>query len=307
MMTVLNPADPITALIAAPQSGVLAIISDVEGTSYRAVGAMMAVMGPDQRVGTLSSGCIEEDISAHALQAQDAGKPVQLRYGKGSPFFDLQLPCGGGVDILLLPNPDRQVLCDLAERRAARAPVTLLIHMDTGAMVLGEAPITQRLGNTLSVHFQPDVQFLIFGNGPEASSFAALAQSVGAPTVLLSPDTETLAVAEQHRKWHLTHPELPEALHVDSRTAIVTFFHDHDWEPAILQAALETDAFYIGSQGSRRARDARHLMLETMGVKLSALARLKGPIGLIPSTRDATTLAVSVLAEVFAEAQTVSN
>ena len=85
----------------------------------------------------------------------------------------------------------------------------------------------------------------------------------------------------------------------DERSAIILFFHDHDWEPRILKRALETPAFYIGAQGSRRARDARHQEMLLLGVKKKALRRLKGPIGLIPSARDPRTLAISVLAEVL--------
>lgn len=94
---------------------------------------------------------------------------------------------------------------------------------------------------------------------------------------------------------------------MDDRTAVVLFFHDHDWEPPILAGALETEAFYIGAQGSQRARDARLLMLRGMGVSDAACARLHGPVGVIPSARDAGTLAVSVLAEVLAKAMTPSS
>lgn len=89
---------------------------------------------------------------------------------------------------------------------------------------------------------------------------------------------------------------------IDPRTAIILFFHDHDWEPGILADALTSDAFYIGAQGSRRARDVRLLELEAMGVSKTDRARLFGPVGLIPSVRDAKTLAVSTLAEILAQA-----
>jgi xanthine dehydrogenase accessory factor len=94
----------------------------------------------------------------------------------------------------------------------------------------------------------------------------------------------------------------PDDLGADDRTAIVLFFHDHDWEPPILAGALQTPAFYIGAQGSQRARDARLQALQLIGIESTSLARLHGPVGLIPSARDAGTLAVSVLAEVLNEA-----
>ncbi len=146
----------------------------------------------------------------------------------------------------------------------------------------------------------------MFGKGPEAATFAALVQSAGYPNVLLSPDDETLAGAAAAGSGvvRLTRPGLPPDVPVDPWTAIALFFHDHEWEPPILQAALGTPAFYIGAQGSRRAREARDMDLQAMGVDGAGLSRLRGPIGMIPSARDAGTLAVSVLAEVLDVART---
>ena len=297
--------DPIAALLApGGESGVLAIIAGVEGPSYRPVGATMAVLGPRERVGTLSSGCVESDIALHALEAREAGAPRLIRYGRGSPYLDIQLPCGGGLDILLLPSPDRDVLETLVARRAARTGCTLEIEMQSGRMRLLEAGETAREGDVLRVRFDPDLRFFVFGKGPEASTFAGLVQSAGYANLVLSPDMETLAEAEALGcpTRHLTVQAYPPDLQTDDRTAILLFFHDHDWEPPILEGALRTPAFYIGAQGSQRARDARLLMLEGMGVPAEQRARLHGPVGLIPSARDAGTLAVSVLAEVLAKA-----
>jgi len=96
----------------------------------------MAVFGDNRRVGSLSSGCIEADISVQAMTALRAGAPRMLRYGRGSPFIDIQLPCGGGLDILLLPNPDRDVLTRLEQKRGERRPCSLSISLDTGVMTL---------------------------------------------------------------------------------------------------------------------------------------------------------------------------
>lgn len=300
-----SPArDPITALLAAPEGAVLAVIAGVEGPSYRPVGAAMAVFSETERAGTLSSGCVESDIALHAMESRAAGAPRLIRYGRGSPFLDIQLPCGGGLDILLLPEPDRTALGRVAENRAARVPSTLEVDVRSGAMAVRETGETGREGDILRIRFEPEIRFLVFGKGPEASTFAGLVQSAGYPNLLLSPDAETLdwGRAAGCETRHLTGPVFPAGLDVDDRTAIVLFFHDHEWEPPILAAALETPAFYIGAQGSQRARDARHLELEAMGVPPERIARLHGPVGLIPSARDAGTLAVSVLAEVLDKA-----
>lgn len=296
--------DPIDALLAASGPAVLAVIAGVEGPSYRPIGAIMAVFSETDRVGTLSSGCIESDISIHAMDVAASGKAQMLRYGRGSPFMDIQLPCGGGLDILLVPTPDADVIAEIARKRDARQPCALRFDLASGAMQIVPPAATQRTEHDLSVLFEPDIRFLVFGKGPEASTFAALVQSAGYPNLLLSPDTETLDNAGRSgcETRHLVTLDFPKGVAVDDRTAVVLFFHDHEWEPPLLAGALQTEAFYIGAQGSQRARDARHYALEAMDVDADALARLHGPVGLIPSARDAGTLAVSVLAEVLAKA-----
>ncbi|MDV7142110.1 XdhC family protein [Tropicimonas sp. TH_r6] len=308
MMT-LSPAmgpvkDPLVELLASEAPAVLAMIVGVEGPSYRPVGAAMCVFADGRRAGTLSSGCVEADITLHALETLEAGRPRQIRYGRGSPFLDIQLPCGGGLDILLLPNPDRAVLEQLVRDRRERRVCLLEIETETGAMRCLPDGDSGRDGDVFRMRYVPDIRFLVFGKGPEASTFAALVQSAGYPNLLLSPDRETLeeAAGLGCGTRHLVAQRMPEDLGVDPWTAVILFFHDHDWEPPILKGALETNAFYIGSQGSQRARDARMLELEAMGVSEAARGRLFGPVGLIPSARDAGTLAVSVLAEILAEA-----
>jgi xanthine dehydrogenase accessory factor len=294
--------DPVAELLAMREDGVLALITGVEGPSYRPVGAVMAVDSGGHRTGTLSSGCVENDIALHALEALETGRPKVIRYGRGSPFMDIQLPCGGGLEIALVPRPDRAVLSALNDARAARQAVTLSVDLADGTLALSPEGATGREGDLFRVRFLPEIRFLVFGKGPEASTFAALVRAAGYPSVLLSPDDETLEAgrAAGAGVQHLTIPGWPEGLAVDDRTAIVLFFHDHDWEPPILIGAVRTPAFYIGSQGSRRARDARLMELEAMGMTQGERAKLRGPIGLVPSARDARTLAVSVLAEVLA-------
>jgi xanthine dehydrogenase accessory factor len=294
---------PIEALLQSDESGTLAIIVGIEGPSYRPLGAMMAVLDGRRRIGSLSSGCIENDIALHAERAYEETRSNQVRYGRGSPYKDIQLPCGGGLDILLLPDPDRSVLAEILARHASRTACTLVIKPETASIDLADRGETGWSGNRFQVRIEPEISFLVFGKGPEASTFASLAQSAGYHNLVLSPDEETLATARSAgcATRHLVAARFPEDLHPDDRTAVVLFFHDHEWEPPILASALETPAFYIGAQGSQRARLSRDYELEMLGIAANDLARLKGPIGLVPSVRDARTLAVSVLAEVLAE------
>lgn len=297
--------DPINALLTAPVDGVLAIIIGIEGPSYRPLGAMMAILADGHRVGTLSSGCIESDIEHHANQALKNRKPMRVLYGHGSKYADLVLPCGGNLEILLLPHPDRHALEIVDNNRIARKPCTLNIAPDTGDMHITDDGQTGASKTQFSVRLVPDIFFYVFGKGPEACTFSALVQSAGYPNLLLSPDDETLEFGKSSGSptRHLKQPIYPADIKPDQWSAILLFFHDHEWEPPILNAALKSQAFYIGAQGSQRARDARHAEILGMGADANDIARLKGPIGLIPSARDARTLSVSVLAEVLQVAQ----
>ena len=291
--------DPLTAVLGC-DNAVLAIITAITGPSYRPLGEMMAFCG-DRQIGSLSSGCIEADLARHSRCALSDG-PLRLRYGEGSPWLDLSLPCGGGLEITLIPRPCPKLLADIATARAARQAAALCVMPDLDLRRCEPGP-TGPVPDGFRIALIPPPRFLIFGQGPEAVVFAGLVRAAGYSHLVLAPDAETLAQAKAQgcatRPLHW--PALPADLEIDNRSAVVLFFHDHDWEPPILARALASPAFYIGAQGSRRARDMRLDRLRQLGVT-DGLDRLHGPIGLIASARDPKVLAVSVLAEVLDKA-----
>lgn len=271
----------------------LAVIRAVEGPSYRPAGAAM-VLGADGTVaGNLSSGCIDADIALHAQEVAVTGGWKVLRYGRGSAFMDLQLPCGGGLEVLIVPvqRPLGKVLAAFE----ARTPIDLRLTPE-GPVPDGPAG----LECLMPLHVEPDIRFAVFGKGPEARSFARMTAGAGYDTLLFTAEDEMPAPIAQLR----LRPLRPGAVTFDQdpNTAVVLFFHDHDLEPEILRAALAGPAFYIGAQGSRRTAERRIAGLRAAGMAEADCLRVRGPIGLIPSTRDPRTLAVSVLAEVLAEA-----
>ena len=102
---------------------------------------------------------------------------------------------------------------------------------------------------------------------------------------------------------HLTDLSSPPEVTDDKWTALVLMFHDHDWEYALLEQALKGNAFYIGAMGSIRTHQDRCEMLKDKGVSPEDIARIHGPIGIIPTMRDANLLALSTLAEIVKNAQ----
>lgn len=279
---------------------VLAVLTATHGPAYRNAGAAIAIAAGGRSAGAVTSGCVEADLMLRASNLRPDAAAEHLRYGHGSPFFDLRLPCGGAVEILLFRVRDFDVLEDLARARNERRPVSLRITSH-GRLSLDDWLPTAAGSYTLRLGFRPPVRFLIFGTGAEASVFSALPRAMGYDHVLASHEESCLAAARSAGSPARMLSSLAELrdLSADRDTAVVLFYHDHDYETEILKYFLETPAFYIGAQGSRRAQEARLERLAEKGVSATALRRVRGPIGLIPSSRDPRTLAISVLAEVM--------
>ncbi len=281
--------------------GVLAVITQIVGTSYRNLGTMMAFGPQGQRTGSLSSGCIEDDIAEHAANALQTGQVRSLRYGQGSPFFDLKLPCGGGLSILLIPNPDKAVLQAILACGDAREEAALRITLSTGAMALLPSGQTAAGPDELVIVLEPELRFWVYGHGIEAMSFALMAQAAGYDVTLfgqegLQTDLSrigplNITLVASFRSYICPKP--------DRRTAVTLFFHDHENEARLLAQFLPSDALFIGAQGSLKARQRLLSDLRAQGVSQAHIDRLCPTFGLIGSCRDPRTLAVSVLAHVL--------
>ena len=284
------------------QSGVLAVIVETIGTSYRTVGTMMAFLADGRRIGSLSSGCIEDDIAEHAKTALATGQAQSLRYGTGSPFFDLKLPCGGGLTILLIPDLGPALLRQVLALGQDRQPVHLSIGLQHGDLMVLNTPETRDA--RLLVTLQPELRFWVYGHGVEAIAFASMAHAAGYDVTLygqqdLQADLSRLGSLRLHSVPSFRSYICPVP---DDRTAITLFFHDHENEARLLAQFLPSDAFFIGAQGSLMARNRLLADLRAMAVPEAHIARLRPEFGLIASCRDPRTLAVSVMAHVLSTA-----
>ncbi|WP_018063217.1 XdhC family protein [Martelella mediterranea] len=274
----------------------LALIVGIEGPAYRPVGAAMAITADGRRSGNLSSGCIEADIGLHALETLKTGRPKRLVYGTGSPFGDLRLPCGGRLEILILPRPDKRHIAALASRLKKRQSATLYVDCARNQLVFDEADAS------LTITITPDIRFLVFGKGSEARVFSSMARQAGYPTRFFSPDASD-ATAGDIMFQHLKSAQWPSDLAVDQQTAIAFFFHDHDYALPLLAGALRSNAFYIGAQGSRKTAGRQRDALHALRIPSGMIDKLVMPIGLVRSVRDPRALAISVLADVIEHAR----
>lgn len=270
------------ALLASAASGMpLCTLVGIEGSFSRRVGAQIAIAPDGGAIGSLSDGCLERQIASdtHAILVAGSG-PTLLRYGRGSPLIDFRLPCGGGLDILIDPAPDRAALSQAADLLANRQAASVALPLPDGAP---PSLLARRA-------YVPRLRTLLFGEGPEYSAFAALAATMGA-------DVEGHSRAGAGTQG-LSLGQVPPGIAADPWTAILLLFHDHEWERALLDWALTTPAFFIGAQGGGPAREDRKAMLRREGVDDSLIARIRSPIGLIARARDPEVLALSVLAEI---------
>ena len=259
------------ALAAACQPGVgLCTIVGIEGSFSRRQGAQLAVLPDGSTVGDLADSCLEIQLAMDMAQCPDR---QVVRYGRGSPKIDFRLPCGGGLDILLDPAPDR-VACRFAlGALRARHPATL-------AFSGGE--------HLLNRTYLPSLKLVVLGEGPELDAVASLCAAMELDVEILS-------------RVDLTLDRAAESVRYDPWTACLLLFHDHEWELALLEQALASEAFYIGAQGGEKARYDRALALAARGVVEEQIARLTSPVGLMPGCKTPRTLALSALSEIVAQ------
>lgn len=277
---------------------VLVTLCGVVGTSSRAPGCQMVVADDGRYTGSFSGGCIEATIVREALDVLAAGVGRTVRYGSGSPYIDVRLPCGGGIDLVFTPQPDASAIADA---------LLLLDQRKSACLAIGENAIeaSGRKPQLFALRIAPSLRILAFGQGDDLIAFATFAKDYGAIVEAITPDGPTSQqLSAASIKTHLIdrRGQLPP-VEGDPWTAVVFLFHDHDWEESLLPFALEMRAFYYGAIGSKRTHELRLENLVRQGVDDALIEKLQGRIGLIPATRDPALLALSVLAEVAASYQ----
>lgn len=278
----------------------LVVVTGTEGGAVRAPGALLAV-SESNSFGYISGGCIDADVVLQARQAIQAGEARALRYGAGSPFVDLPLPCGGAIDILISPNPHADIVRDLADHLSSRC--SFLLEISRTGELSSCTDQTRLAENAFRFRYTPKMRLRIAGRGADALALAKIADASGIEIrlqLLDDADIEDATRAGLSRIDQLTTvSDLPE-VDDDAWTAFVLLFHDRDLEVPLLRQALAGPAFYIGAVGSRRTHQIRCEALREAGCSSLDIDRVHGPIGLVPSLRDATSIALSTLAEIIA-------
>ena len=280
----------------------LVTLTDVTGSAARAPGEHMVVAKSGRSIGSFSGGCVEAAVIAEAQEVLADGSARRVRYGEGSRYIDIRLPCGGGIDLLFTPVPRRQQIDTAIAVLERREPLTLRLKVDGGLVAArsDKDDRTQWHDTAFIVRHDPVLRLVVMGHGAEPAAMLDIARAYGADVMLVSPQGSLVESAREKGMPAelLRFVGRVEGLIVDPWTAVITLFHDHDWETPLLLQVLDQRPFFVGAMGSMRTHLERQRRLLDAGADAGDIARVTGPVGLIKATRDPQTLALSIMAQV---------
>jgi len=287
---------------------VLSTITRTWGSAPRPPGSSVAIRDDGLVAGSVSGGCIEDDLIDKARQgALVAGVPQVVRYGiDADAAHRFGLPCGGLIELVLEPVQPRTQLPELLQRLERGERVRRVLTLATGEVRLepsGAADELELTDTTLTTHHGPSWRLLLIGAGQMTQYLAQMAGALGYQVTVCDPREEYATGFDVPGATLLrTMPDdTVTALKPDGHTAIIALTHDPKLDDLALMEALKSAAFYVGAIGSRvnQAKRKQRLM-EHFGMTEGELARLHGPVGLKNGARTPPEIAVSILAELTA-------
>ncbi len=295
------------------RAAMLATVVRTWGSSPRPAGSMMALREDGRCVGSVSGGCIEDDLIHRYTQVFGAGGMAVgvatelLRYGvNAEEAHRFGLPCGGTLELLLEFNPDPASLDALLASLDAGQLVQRQVCCRTGQVTLSETREPQALrfdGLQLVSTLGPGYRMLLIGSGALAEYLSAMALFNGFAVTVCDPRMNYLEVHAIPGVAMVS--DMPDdavtAFRPDTRSCIIALTHDPKLDDMALLEALHSPAFYVGAIGSRRnSAQRRARMRDHLGEAQESLRSLRGPIGIYIGSKTPAEIAVSVMAEVLA-------
>jgi len=290
----------------------LVTVVETWGSAPRPPGALLAVRDDGLVSGSVSGGCVEDDLIAQTRAAfQDPAqgparqRPSMLAYGVSKEeAARFGLPCGGTLRLVREPLLDIAWIEELLDRTARHGIVARQLTLATGVVRLLPAVRGQALqfdGSVLSSVFGPRWRLLLIGAGQLSQAVAQIALMLDFEVLVCDPREEYAAMLRQDgvRRVLGMPDDVVRELVPDAHTAIVALTHDPKLDDMALLEALRSDAFYVGALGSRRNQATRKQRLaEHFDLTAEELARLHGPVGLFIGAKTPAEIAVSVMAEI---------
>ncbi len=310
----------------------LATVVATRRSAPRPIGAKLAISASGELAGSVSGGCVENEVYESAREVLAGGPPRLLTYGISDDLaLSVGLPCGGEIDVFVdeVRGPLVERLLQVAERDERAVVLTVLDGGDVGAELLvteggervGDAPdevaerapqlirdgrsrIVEIAGRDVFADvYGPPPRLLIYGAIDTAEALCRAAREIGWRPIVADararfatperlPSAEEIVIAWPEEALAQVQP--------DHATAVVILTHDDKFDVPMISGTLETDAFYIGALGSRKNQERRRQRLLEAGVDETALERVSGPCGLDIGAQTPAETAVSILAEILA-------
>lgn len=277
------------------------------GSSPRPEGATLAICDDGSVVGSVSGGCIEDDlIDRVRTEGISRARPELLTYGiTADEAHRFGLPCGGTIQLAVEPLSSRSMIAQLLQRVERRELVARQLNLLTGEVLLtpGRAGESMHISDVALVTLHgPRWRLLIIGAGQLSRFLAQIALGMDYHVIVCDPREEYRAA------WQLPDVEVVHAMpddlviemQLDARSAVVALTHDPKLDDLALMEALRSDAFYVGAIGSRSNSDKRRMRLKEFDLTDAQLAKLHGPIGLYIGSKTPSEIAISILAEMTA-------
>jgi xanthine dehydrogenase accessory factor len=291
----------------------LATVVATRRSAPRPVGSKLAVSESGELAGSVSGGCVENEVYGAAREILDGAPPQLLSYGISDDLaLSVGLPCGGEIDVFV-QEPDPSLLERVLEVVAADERAVVLTDLETGEQELrrddaelerGRSRLVELEGRKLFADvYGPPPRLLVFGAVDTAEALCGAARALGWHTIVADargkfatrervPSADELIVA-----WP---DEVLAQVEPDTATAVVVLTHDDRFDVPALAGALSGEAFYVGALGSRRNQARRRERLLEAGVPDEAIDRIAGPAGLDIGADTPAETALSILAEILA-------
>ena len=286
---------------------ILATVVKTWGSSPRPLGAMLAIRDDGQVSGSVSGGCVEDDlierVHSHKLASD---KPEVATYGVSKEQADrFLLPCGGTLQLVLEPVKDCAGLDELLGAIERHELVARFLDLETGNARIEAGRWSDVLefdGKVLKTVHGPRWRLLIIGAAQLSRYLAQMAQALDYHVTVCDPREEyaeawDLAGAPLERGYP---DDVVLAMNLDAHSAVVAVTHDPKLDDVALLEALKSPAFYVGALGSKANNDKRRKRLADFDLSAEEISRLHGPVGLKIGSRTPPEIAVAILAEMTA-------
>lgn len=293
---------------------VLVTVLKTWGSSPRPPGSLMLMRNDGRICGSVSGGCVEEDLlQRYRAQQLSDSYPVTIDYGvQRDDAMRFGLPCGGRLELLVEKLDNAAQLHALLDAVHQQQLMARHVDLQSGQVSLQPARAEQDFVYTnifVRKIFGPQWNMLLIGAGHLSQYVSQMALMLGYRVIVCDPREEYA------QSWQVDGTELTTLMPDDAvqqyaqqpRSIVVALTHDPKLDDLALLDALQSAAFYVGAIGSQRNCAARRQRLKELGITTAQVSRLHAPVGLPIGSHTPPEIAVSILAEITRQRNVVSQ